>query len=129
MTSLVLANAILDALYGSGAPATIYFGLFTSAPASDGTGGTEVTGGSYARVAVTNNATNFPAAAARQKSNGTAIVFAAATAGWGTVTHAMAFDSLTGGARYDFAPLDVARTILSGDTFSIAPTQFVVTQD
>lgn len=122
------ANDLLDELYGSGTPATLYFGLFTSAPAADGTGGTEVSGGSYARAAVTNNAGNFPAAAAREKSNANAIAWATATALWGTVTHLVVFDALTAGNRFDWGALDAPRTINNGDTFSIAPTQFVVSE-
>ncbi len=124
----VYANTLLDLLYGSGSPATLYFGLFTSAPAADGTGGTEVTGGSYARAAVTNNDTEFPDAVAGEKSNANAIAWATATALWGIVTHLVVFDAPTGGNRYDFGPLDVPRTVNNGDTYSIAPTQFVVTQ-
>lgn len=121
------ANAVLDALYGSGSPATLYFALFTAAPAADGSGGTEVTGGSYARKAVTNNNTNFPAASGGQKANGTAITFAMATALWGTVTDVVVFDALSGGNRYDWAELDTPRTVNNGDTFSIGIGQFVVT--
>lgn len=120
------ADDLLDQLYGSGTPATLYFALFTSAPAADGTGGTEVTGGSYARAAKTNDVTNFPAASGAQKSNANAITWATATALWGTVTHIVVFDALSGGNRYDFGPLDAPRTVNNGDTFSIAPTQFVV---
>lgn len=58
--------AILDALMGSTVigPATLYAALMTVMPAGTG-GGTEFAGGggSYARVALTNNSTNFPAAA------------------------------------------------------------------
>jgi hypothetical protein len=122
----VYANQVLDDLFGSGSPATLYFGLFTSAPAADGTGGTEVTGGSYARAAKTNNATNFPAAAAKEKSNANAITFAQATANWGTITHVVVFDSLTVGARFHVAPLVTPRTINNGDTFEFAATQLVI---
>lgn len=126
MISEAYADDVLDLLYGSGSPATLYFGLFTSAPAADGTGGTEISGGSYARAAVTNNATNFPAAAGAEKSNGTAITWATATALWGTATHIVVFDAASGGNRYDWGELDTPRTINNGDTFSIASTQFVV---
>lgn len=128
MVSTIYANILLDLLYGSGTPATLYFGLFTSAPASDGTGGTEVTGGSYARPAVTNNAGNFPAASGGVKSNANAIVWAAASAGWGIIVAAMIFDALTVGNRYDWGMLATPRTINTGDTFSIAATQFQITQ-
>jgi hypothetical protein len=43
--------------------ATWYVGLFSVAP-TDSTAGTELTGGGYARGAVTNNTTNFPAVTA-----------------------------------------------------------------
>lgn len=122
------ANDVLDLLYGSGTPATLYFGLFTSAPGPTGTGGTEVTGGSYARKAVTNNNTNFPAAAARVKSNATAITFVTATANWGTVESVGVFDALSGGDPLEFGDLDTPRTINNGDQFSFAIDQFVVTE-
>lgn len=58
----VLAEA-LDNIWGSGTPATFYVALFTVLPGTDGSGGTEATYTSYSRFAVTNNATEFPAAA------------------------------------------------------------------
>lgn len=57
---------ILDGVLGGPdfvRPATSHVALYTVAP-SDAGGGTEVSGGSYARAAVTNSATNWPAAAA-----------------------------------------------------------------
>jgi hypothetical protein len=124
------ANIELDALYGSGSPANIFIGLFTTLPAADGTGGVEVTGGSYARASVVNNDTNWPDAVAGVKSNGVAIDFPTATADWGVVVGAMSFDGSGGGAnRYDFGALDTDREILNGDDFSIAPTQFEVSYD
>jgi hypothetical protein len=120
--STYLSNHLLDHLLGGpdfARPATVYVALFTSAPGAGG-GGTEVSGGSYARVAVTNNATNFPAASGASKSNATAITFPAATAGWGSVSHYGLFDALTGGNLLKFAPILVAgvatpRTVASGD--------------
>lgn len=56
------AKDILDAKFGSGSPATVYAALLLTLPLGDGTGGTEFSGGTYARIAVTNNNTNFPAA-------------------------------------------------------------------
>jgi len=126
MISEVYANALLDQLYGSGTPATLYIGLFTSTPGPDGTGGTEVTGGSYARKAVTNNNTNFPAAVDGQKANGVAITFAAASADWGTVEGFGVFDAPTGGNEYDFGDLATNKTVLNGDVFSFAIGQLVI---
>lgn len=49
-----LANNWLDKVLRAqafSAPGTVYLGMFTEAPADDGTGGTEVAGGGYARKA------------------------------------------------------------------------------
>lgn len=57
-----MENAIHNAVYrGIAFPTlnTIYFALFTTLPAADGTGGVEVTATGYARVAVACNTTNF----------------------------------------------------------------------
>ena len=77
---------------------TLYAALFTTVPADDGTGGTEATGGNYARVAVTNNTTNFPSA--NPKLNGTAIAFPTATTGGyssGATLKGMGFYSASSG--------------------------------
>lgn len=66
-------------------PATaLHFGLFLTDPGESGVSG-EVSGGSYARVAVTNNSTSFGLASnIAGKSNAIDIVFPEATAAWGT---------------------------------------------
>lgn len=106
-------------------PATVYVALFTSAPTVAG-GGTEVSGGAYARAAVTNNTTNWPAPVAGVQSNAVAVTFAQATAAWGTVTHIGFFDALSGGNLTDFAPLASSRTVAVGDqvSFPIGGLQF-----
>lgn len=111
-------NRNLDVRYGGSAayvkPATVYIALFTAAPTVAG-GGTEVAGGSYARVAVTNDATNWPNAVAGAKSNAVALTFAQATGAWGTVTHVGIFDALVAGNLQDFASLTAAKTVQNGD--------------
>lgn len=126
-----LENAVLNHILGGGdyaRPATVYVALFTSAP-TDAGGGTEVAGGSYARAAVTNNATNFPAAAGGVKSNGTALAYAQATAGWGTVVAFGVFDALSGGNLLYWAALTTPKTVQNGDTpsWSIGALQFTET--
>lgn len=126
-----LENKLLDLVFGGTTftpPATLYIALYTSDP-TDADTGTEVSGGSYARVAVTNNATNWPAASGGQKSNANAITFAQATASWGTVTHVGIRDALTGGNLLYSGPLVTPRTVNNGDTFSFAATQLVITED
>lgn len=120
------AHEYLDSQFGSGTPATWYIGLFTSMPNDAGTGGTEVAGGAYARSAITNNETNFPDASGRQKSNQTAITFAQATANWGTVLGIGFFTVLSGGTVQFKKNLVASKTINSGDTFSIAIDQLVI---
>lgn len=89
-----LENKILDHMLGGPdyvRPATVYLALFTTAP-TDAGGGVEVAGGSYARVSVVNNATNFPAAVGGTKSLATEESFPASTADWGTVVAMAIFD-------------------------------------
>jgi hypothetical protein len=125
-------NRILAHRYGAGAytpPANVYVGLFTAAPTVAG-GGTEVSGGSYARAAVPNDATHFTTPpVAGVASNLLAIAFAQATALWGTVVAVGIFDAASGGNLLDFASLTTPRTILNGDTFgfSIGQLQFTET--
>jgi hypothetical protein len=96
--STYLKNKLLDAALGTQftKPATVYVALYSAAPNADG-GGTELTGGAYARATVTNNSTNWPNASAGAKSNGAAFTFATATAAWSSATHWGIFDALTAG--------------------------------
>ncbi len=117
-----LEDELLDHVFGAAAytaPATLYVALYTVAPSDTG-GGTEVTGGSYARVAVTNNATNFPAASGGAKSNGTVITFPTATANWGTVVAFAILDAATNGNFLCWADLTTSKAVNSGDTASFA---------
>jgi len=126
-----LENKLLDHVLGGGdytRPATVYVALFTVAP-SDSGGGTEVTGGSYARVAVTNNVTNWPAASGGAKSNGTEIAFPEATASWGTVVAFAIFDAATAGNMLYWATLTTSKTIDQGDTAKFAVGDLDVTED
>jgi hypothetical protein len=102
--------------------------LYTAAP-SDSGGGTEVSTGTwtnYQRAAVTNNATNFPAASGGAKANGTAISAfyssgSTATISSGTVvvTHIGILDASTAGNLLAWADLTASKTLSNGDTFSI----------
>jgi hypothetical protein len=126
-----LEDELLDHVFGAAAysaPATLYVALFTAAP-NDAGGGTEVTGGSYDRADVTNNATNFPAASGGAKANGTAIAFPTATAAWGTVTHFGIFDANTSGNLLAWGPLSASKTIDDGDTAQFAIGDLDITLD
>ncbi len=111
------------------APAT-HVALFTVAPSDTG-GGTEVTGGAYGRVAVTNNTTNWPVAtgATAAKSNGTVITFTTASASWGTVVAFGIFDATTAGNLLWWGDLTTSKAIANGDTASFAATSLSFTLD
>lgn len=122
---------LLDHTFGGAdytRPATLYVGLYTAAP-TDAGGGTEVSGGSYARVAVTNNDTNWPAAAAGAKANGTAITFPAATGDWGTVVAFGIFDAAEAGNLLAWADLTANKTVETGDTATFAIGALDITLD
>lgn len=126
-----LENKILDYILGITAftpPATLYFALFTAAP-SDSGGGSEVTGGSYGRIAKTNNVTNFPNAASGSKSNGTAIDFATASAAWGTAVAVAIFDASVAGNLLYWALLTTPIVIPSGGQLSFAIGQLVFSEE
>lgn len=93
------AKKILELLTGKTAFAqpTVYIGLFTTMPSDANAGGVEVTGGSYARVALTGLLNAASGSAPSQISNASAITFATATANWGTVVGFGLFDALTAG--------------------------------
>ena len=111
-----------------GTPATWYVALYTVCP-TDSTAGTEVTGGSYARVAVTAGLTQWAgtqSAGSTTASSGTggttsnnaAINFPTPTAGWGTVVCWGIVDASTAGNIWIYSALTVNKTINTGDTVS-----------
>lgn len=127
-----LENRVLDHFLGgvaSTAPATVYVALFTAAP-TDAGGGTEVSGGAYARAAVTNNATNWPAASGGAKANGTAITFPAPTANWGVVVAFGIFDAAAAGNLLYWGLITPNKTVNNGDPApSFAVGDLDVTED
>jgi hypothetical protein len=115
-------DEILDHLLGAATytpPATLYLAVFTAAP-TDAGGGTEVTGGSYARLAITNNLTNFPASSGGAKSNGAVLDMVTASAGWGTVVAYALFDASSAGNMIGWADLTSPVLINNGDTLRFA---------
>jgi hypothetical protein len=115
--STYMENAIIDHLFRNQAfspPTTLYFALFTAAP-TDAGAGTEVSGGSYARVAKTASTNGFTAASGGTATNSEDIDFGTASADWGTVTHFAVFDALTSGNLLGWGVLGTAKTINSGD--------------
>jgi hypothetical protein len=117
-----LENALINHIFRNTdftRPANIYVALFTAAP-SDSGGGTEVSGGSYARQAVVTGASSgWAAAAGGATENSATITFPTATASWGTITHVALFDASSGGNMLFHGALAVSKAIGSGDIFRI----------
>jgi hypothetical protein len=129
-----LENLIIDHLFRSRTwpkPTALYAALFTGSP-SDAGGGTEVAGGSYARVNLPPSDANWKATqggttgnssgTTGQTSNAVAIVFPSPTADWGTVSYYGIFDAASGGNLLLWDVLTTSRTILAGDP----PPSFVI---
>jgi hypothetical protein len=119
-----LENALINATLRNTSytsPSVVYVGLYTSDP-TDADTGTEVSGGSYARQAVT-----FGAPSDGVSTNTAAIEFPQATGTWGTVGWIGIEDASTGGNLLYHTALDASKTIATGDIFKIAIGSLSVT--
>jgi hypothetical protein len=103
------------------APTTVYVALYTTDP-TDADTGTECSGTSYARQAVT-----FGAPSDGVTTNSAAVEFPQAGGAWGTITHIGIRDALTTGNLLYHTPLDASKTIATGDVFRIASGSLSVT--
>lgn len=123
-----LENGLVDLLFRGQAitlPASLFISLYTANP-TDAGGGTEVTGGSYARVAVVRALANFAgtqsagstvasSGAGGQTSNNGTITFPAPTANWGTITGLAIHDAISAGNPLFWMPLTLSKAVNSGD--------------
>lgn len=119
-----LENALINATLRATtytSPATVYVSLYTTDP-TDADSGTEVSGGSYARTAVT-----FDAPSNGVTQNSADVTFPTATGSWGTVSHIGVHDASTSGNLLFHTALDTAKTIDSGDIFKIETGNLTVT--
>jgi hypothetical protein len=129
-----LEAKVLDHVLGGGdysRAANVYCALFTTAP-TDAAGGVEVSGGAYARVAMTNNATNWPAASGTTptiKANGTAITYPRATAAWGTVAAWALFDAASAGNLLFWGTLTTPKAVAIDDTPSFGVGALTIAED
>jgi hypothetical protein len=127
-----------SAAAGTG-PTTVYVALYTTTP-SDAGGGVEVSGGSYARVAVTSSLANWAGTqgagttvastgTSGTTSNNNVITFPAPTANWGTIVAAGIFDATTAGNLLIWGALTTNKTVNNGDpapTFPAASLSFQI---
>jgi hypothetical protein len=119
-----LENALVNATLRNTSytsPAAVYAALFTTDPTDAGSG-TEVSGGSYARTAIT-----FGSPSNGVTTNSADVTFPTCTAAWGTVTHMGIYDASTSGNLLYHTPLDASKTVDSGDIFKISSGNLSVT--
>jgi hypothetical protein len=119
-----LENAIINATLRNTtytSVATVYVSLWTTDPTDAGSG-TEVSGGSYARTAVT-----FGAPSNGVTTNSADVTFPTATGSWGTVGWIGINDALSSGNLLYHTALDASKSISSGDIFKITTGNLSVT--
>lgn len=127
-------NKIVDDLFRTTAytkPTTVYVGLvLQSAGCSDSAAGTEVSGGSYARVAISKgdaswkgthaSVTGASSGTGGTISNAAAVTFPAATADWGNVGYFAIYDASTAGNQIICSAMTAQRNITTGSTPAFA---------
>lgn len=122
-----LSNKVIDLWLRGQAfawPATTYEALFTAVPSNAG-GGTEVAGGSYARVAVASDTTHWSgtqsagstgasSGTSGRSSNNLAITFPPPTADQGVITAGGYYDAASSGNLLGWEAFASPRSILNG---------------
>lgn len=104
-------------------PTTTYVALYTTDP-TDANTGTEVSGGSYARMLVNQSGGGAPEwntavvdGIGYKVDNQDEITFPTATAPWGTVTHVGVLDASSGGNLLHHTILDSSQVVGIGGIF------------
>jgi hypothetical protein len=123
--STYLDNAMLNVVLRNTAytaPTAVYTALFTAAPTAAG-GGTEVSGGGYARQTMA-----FAAPVSGQCTSNADTTFPQATASWGTVTAFALFDASSAGNMLYYGNLTTSKTINTGDQLKFASGGVTVTE-
>jgi hypothetical protein len=128
-------NKVVDVVFrgqafSESSPANYYVALYSSS-CTDASPGTEISGGSYARVAVARSATAWKgthgtASGASSGTSGTisnaaAITFPTPTANWGSVTAFGILDASSGGSQVVCNNLTTAKTVNNGDSAPLFP--------
>ncbi len=130
-----LEDKIWNHVFGSTTytkPTNWYVGLLTATP-SDSAGGTEVSGGSYARQIITFTVTGTGTALA---TNTSAITFPTATADWGIIGWVGIYDAVSSGNLVAYQNLQksdystsTTKTLNDGDIFKFNSGTIKLTLD
>jgi hypothetical protein len=134
--SAYLEDKMLNWMKGTAfgtAPTTVYAALFTTNPtADDGTGAVEVSGGSYARVAITTSsgwsAISGSGVSPHQISNSGVVTFPTPTGNWGAIIGVALYDASTAGNLLYWNSIS-SQTINTGVIASFAIGALVITDD
>lgn len=119
-------DLVLDWLLTNAAatrPTAWYVSLYTVAPTDSG-GGTEVSGGSYARTAVTFTVSGTSPTLA---TNSATVEFPTASGSWGTIVAMGVMDASTSGNLLAWADLTASKTIGTGDVLRFNTGEIDVT--
>jgi hypothetical protein len=114
----LLNHVLRNTAYTS--PTTIYVALYTVMPTDVG-GGTEVSGGSYARQAVT-----FSAPISGTCASFGAVTFPVASAPWGEVLGMGLFDDVSAGELLYYGLLATSKIVGTGDQIAFASGSLTV---
>ena len=104
-------DEMLNAFTGTG---TFYLALFTADPGETGDTTNEVSGGDYARQAVTWDTPDSGSVV-----NAAAVEFPVATNSWGTVSHWALMDASTGGNAWWYGSITTPKAITAGDIYRV----------
>jgi hypothetical protein len=118
-----LENAVLNHVFRNTAltaPTTVYLALYTALP-TDAGGGTQVSGGGYARQAIT-----FGAPSGGVINNTSAVSFTASGAAYGTVVGVGIFDALSAGNLLAWDDITSA-VVNDGDTINFPISNITLT--
>jgi hypothetical protein len=121
-------NRVLKNYFGDtpvSPPGTFYLALFTVAPTVAG-GGTEVVGGSYARIGMVNDTTNWPVPTTGEIIFQALEQFTTPTANWGTVVAVALMDALVAGNMEAFYVLPTPKVINTGDNYAFPVGNIIV---
>lgn len=115
-------GALLDHVFNGSytPPSSVFLALHTADPADDASGA-EANYTSYGRTAIT-----FGAAASRRVTQSGTVTFPASTGGSNTVTHWGIWDASTSGNLLAHGAFTASKTIVSGNTPSVASTEVFV---
>jgi hypothetical protein len=115
---------VLDHVLSVGAysmPADIYLGLSVGSMAEDASG-TELSGSSYARQAIT-----FAAASGGSASSNATVTFPTATGSWGTVAYWSIWDAASSGNMMLHGVFAASKAIGTGDALRVNSGDITVT--